>query len=741
MMTSLQQETSSPAGLAEKEPQEEQRAASTTPTRIPHRAVAPFQRSASMRLRGHSSEVVRRVEHSPAGGGGFSSRAKLTAIPSSTLNPRSQSVYLKRNRSWSNLGHKTEQEPEVDNALCSAATHCLSLAEDLDTPSPGIKMANGKPRNLSLKLNGGSDISSSISGTCTGVAGHTGSNKGTPRTPQTPLSKPTATVVGGGGVAAAVTEASHTCIRQGNCVKANGKLSTLHESKVSPKTPPVTPDSPSTYLDDDLDSMYSFATTTSGRSTMSCEHPYVARNGTTFSGRKMKYVVHCSNHAGQVGPDYLTPTQRAQRQIRRLKELLSIARQDLEQKDTEILRLTREVVELRLFKASLSSPEERSASSDAVTVREAELKTSQDVSPIVDMVDEGQAKGSPHHLLRQQQSNTSSLQNQQLQAMQMSAEMQSSFADSGHFEDLTMSSVHSKDSQTQSEECGSTTPDGEADVGACGAGDGVSNLENYELQRQELIRMYEHRIEELIRSQDSSTSDLKRSHNDKVEALLQKLAECNSRYSDMVPDYEQAKQRIRELEKQLEDLQRKLMEHEEKQNKMYLHMYQQGQEAERITRADQVALFSSLRIMFLSKYLIKKYYFQALELAQRQPENKVSINELLHQLQSTQDELENIRASECRMRECGSNNALLTAKEAISLWVLGARKTIYRRLLEAQKNRTHVDPEVTLQFLKSAIFYFLTDKENSQGHLQAIESILEFTDAEKLKISAARSPK
>ncbi|EDX16151.1 GD14216, partial [Drosophila simulans] len=31
-------------------------------------------------------------------------------------------------------------------------------------------------------------------------------------------------------------------------------------------------------------------------------------------------------------------------------------------------------------------------------------------------------------------------------------------------------------------------------------------------------------------------------------------------------------------------------------------------------------------------------------------------------------------ASECRMRECGSNHALLTAKEAISLWVLGARK-------------------------------------------------------------------
>ncbi|KAH8413051.1 hypothetical protein KR009_007738, partial [Drosophila setifemur] len=715
-MTSLQQETSSPGHVEELsrpeiEQEDDSRTASTTPTRIPHPAVSSFRRSASLRLRGNQAELVRRTEPWPAGDGegGFSTRAKLSAIPS-TL--KSRSVHLKRNRSWSNLGHKTEQEAEVDNALCTA-THRLSLAEELDAPSAMAKnMANGKPRNLSLKLNGGSDISSS--GISTGAS--TGSNKGSPRTPQTPLTpltKPPAS-----GEVAESEAAPHKCIRQGSCIKANGKLSTLHESKVSPRTPPVTPDSPSTYLDDDLDSMYSFATTTSGRSTMSCEHPYVARNGTTFSGRKMKYVVHCSNHAGQVGPDYLTPTQRAQRQIRRLKELLSIARQDLEQKDTEIMRLTREVVELRLFKASLSSPEERSASSDAVTVREAELKTSQDVSPIVDMVDEGHSKGSPRHLSRQQQMNNS-LQHQQLQAMQMSAEMQSSYADSGHFEDLTMSSVHSKDSQTQSEACGTSTPDGEPeDVGACGGGDSGSNLENYELQRQELIRMYEHRIEELIRSQDGHTSDLKRSHNDKVEALLQKLAECNTRYSDMVPDYEQAQQRIRELEKQLEDLQRKLMEQEDKQNKLYLHMYQQGQEAERICRADQ-----------------------ALELAQRQPESKVSINELLHQLQNTQDELENIRASECRMRECGSNNALLTAKEAISLWVLGARKTIYRRLLEAQKNRTHVDPEVTLQFLKSAIFYFLTDKENSQGHLQAIESILEFTDAEKEKISASRSPK
>ncbi|XP_067624264.1 protein quick-to-court isoform X2 [Eurosta solidaginis] len=477
----------------------------------------------------------------------------------------------------------------------------------------------------------------------------------------------------------------------------SSRIVETQETKLTPKIPPVTPDSPCTYLDDDLDSMYSFATTTSGRSTMSCEHPYVARNGTTFSGRKMKYVVHCSNYAGQVGPDYLTPTQRASRQIRRLKELLCLARQDLEQKDSEILRLTREVVELRLFKASLSSPEERSASSEAVTVREAELKTSQDVSPIIDMVDDA-TKSSPRHI----PNHVHSQHLQQQQAHQLSSEMQSSFADSGHFEDL---SVHSKDSyaaHTQDMACGSdeTIAVGDAEGCAGAAGSGVGNaddaddnedyavtIKNYELQRQELIRIYEQKIEELIRTQDGASSEMKRSHNDKVEALLQKLAECNTRYADIVPDYEHAKERIRELERQLEDLQRKLAEHEDKQNKMYLHMYQKGQEAERIARADQ-----------------------ALELAHRAPTNKVSINELLQQLQSTQDELENIR-------------------------------TIYRRLLEAQKNRTHVDPEVTLQFLKSAIYYFLTDKENSQGHLQAIESILEFTDTEKQNINKARLAK
>jgi hypothetical protein len=183
-----------------------------------------------------------------------------------------------------------------------------------------------------------------------------------------------------------------------------------------------------------------------------CEHPYFARNGTTFSGRKMKYVVHCSNYAGQTGDEYLTPTQRAQKHLRRLKELLAAARADLEQKDSEILRLTKEVVELRLFKATLSSPEECSKSSDCNSVPTVRENTTNDLhtpaseiaSPMIDMVDDA-FKSSPRHL------NRTPIHHGILDKL-CNSEMQSSFADSGHFEDITTSSIHSKDSYANTQD-------------------------------------------------------------------------------------------------------------------------------------------------------------------------------------------------------------------------------------------------------------------------------------------------
>lgn len=211
---------------------------------------------------------------------------------------------------------------------------------------------------------------------------------------------------------------------------------------------------------------------------------------------------------------------------------------------------------MRLFKASLSSPED---SSDAITVREInDSKTSLDVSPIVDtdLTDEP-SKSSPRHALfhlNPAQHYLEKISN---------SEMHSSIADSGHFEDITTSSIHSKDSfvQTRDVACGNETDN--------------------------LVKMYEQKIEELIKCQSEEKKEARDSQS-RVEGLLVKLAECNERYGDLVPDYEQAKEKIRELEKHLEDLQKKLQEQEDKQNKMYLHMYTKGQESERISHADKV---------------------------------------------------------------------------------------------------------------------------------------------------------
>lgn len=229
------------------------------------------------------------------------------------------------------------------------------------------------------------------------------------------------------------------------------------------------------------------------------------------------------------------------------------------------------MVELRLFKASLSSPEERSNSSDAVTVRENnDPKTSLDVSPIsiVDMTDDG-LKSSPRHMMYQTNINPAQHYLEKI----CNSEMQSSFADSGHFEDITTSSITSKDSfvQTRDVACGDDTDD--------------------------LVKMYEQKIEELIKSHNEETKQARDSQS-RVEGLLIKLAECNERYADLVPDYEQAKEKIRELEKQLEELQKKLEEQEDKQNKMYLHMYTKGQESERLSHADKVIIHFYIEFYF-----------------------------------------------------------------------------------------------------------------------------------------------
>ncbi|XP_076383227.1 GRIP domain-containing protein quick-to-court isoform X1 [Megalopta genalis] len=452
--------------------------------------------------------------------------------------------------------------------------------------------------------------------------------------------------------------------------------------------------------DSDVESVKSYGSACSTAS--ACDHATFAFNGTTWSGRSRKYVVHCSNHNGD-NEQYLTPTQRAARQVRKFQALLKDARREIEEKDQEIFRLTKEVVELRLYKASLNSPDERTDSSDALTVRENNPFSPE--SPSKDLPDEGALPKVPCPETPEKRGQ----------------DLPSSLADSGHFED---GSIHSKDSvylpEVQPEAINIAAAPNKVGEDNTSETSARSATPDKDEERRKLVNLYETRIEEMHRRHIDELQELKQKHNDKVESLLNQLAEVNTRYCEVRPSVDAAETRARELEIELEAVKNELAEQksvlneqEEKNKQMYLKMYAKGQEAARIEQADQI-----------------------LEHAHQKPP-KVSVAELLQQLTVTRAELENVKDTSYSPEphiSADRSQILLSAQEAVSLWVLGTRKVMYRRIIEAKSQQGTLDPEITLQFLKSAIYYFLTDKENHQGHLNAIESILGFTEAERHNI-------
>lgn len=352
--------------------------------------------------------------------------------------------------------------------------------------------------------------------------------------------------------------------------------------------------------------------------------------------------------------------------------MLKEARKEIEEKDQEIFRLTKEVVELRLYKASLNSPDERTDSSDALTVRENNPFSPE--SPTKDLPDEGTLP---------------KVASPDTPEKRAPSDLPSSLADSGHFED---GSIHSKDSvylpEVQPETINiAATPNKVAEDSTSDAySTPVAETLERDEERRKLVNLYESRIEEMHRRHVDELQELKQKHNDKVESLLNQLAEVNTRYCEVRPCLDVAEARARELEAELEAVKAELAEQttllseqEERNKQMYLKMYAKGQEAARLEQSDQIHEHP------------------------HQTTPRITVAELLRQLTITQAELENIKA-------------------------------MYRRIIEARNNQGALDPEITLQFLRSAIYYFLTDKENHQGHLNAIESILGFSDIEKHNI-------
>ncbi|KAK9885397.1 hypothetical protein WA026_010892 [Henosepilachna vigintioctopunctata] len=414
----------------------------------------------------------------------------------------------------------------------------------------------------------------------------------------------------------------------------NRKSPTISLPSNTPPTSPYGTNQSNLNHEWDLESIGS---STSNLSLSSCDHARIARNGTTFSGKSMRYIFHCNQTSATTGEEYLTPTQRAHRQIKKLKNLLHQARIELEQKDSDILKLTKEVVELRLYKAAINSPEDRSNSSDAVTVRE--NNSDEQITPeSLNGVDKN-----PNFM-----------------------DSGGSYVDSGHYEDSNQSDLSKRNSFDHLD---STESPRKLDksVETC-------DFEFATSSEQKLILEYEKRIQELIKVHEEENYQIKQKHNDKIEELLARIGDINQRYWQIVPELEAARERIKDLEKQLEKSCKKLEDLEEDYKKTHLELTLPSQGTSKSEEDTQV-----------------------MDIAKRNP-SRLSVPELLQELQVTKNELDNLRA-------------------------------MYRQLIEA-KNKNKIDPEITLQFLKSAIYYFLTDKENTNGHLKAIQSILGFSQSE-----------
>ncbi|RZF36704.1 hypothetical protein LSTR_LSTR014105 [Laodelphax striatellus] len=215
-------------------------------------------------------------------------------------------------------------------------------------------------------------------------------------------------------------------------------------------------------------------------------------------------------------------------------------------------------------------------------------------------------------------------------------------------------------------------------------------------------------LRQLNENHSAELSEIKERHNDKVDSLLQRITEANDRFCALRPKLEEAENRIKALEVENEELKRSHLDTEEKHKTIYLEMYKKGHEAAKLESDMHQGNGDAVGNSVLT-------------------ENE----KLLKELNLTKKDLENVKD-----KDFVSSQNLLSAKEAISLWNF-VRKANYRRLLETRQSVSKQDPEITLNFLKSAVYYFLTDRENSQRHLSAIESILGFTDNEKMNIEKA----
>lgn len=488
----------------------------------------------------------------------------------------------------------------------------------------------------------------------------------------------------------------------------------------------LTPSEPTTPDVDDKSSVKSFG---SCASFMSCDIT-TNQQGTDLSltrhtsrGQHKKYVLHCQRHT-PTQTEYLTPTQRKDRQIRHLKAALIHSTRACEEKDVEIERLKSEIDRLHL---ALTEVKFSDLHLDTVIEDEPTLEVIQEQSNMNENCN--RYSEDKNYLSSSSQNDDHCLEDSGI-LTDLSECPGDNFSINKNLKGLNSENITSDIPIENSVNC-CKTPMPESlkahntekiskaafqkllafynGIDSSQLSKNKNEILSNETEKRNIsikrsnsfttkhLSMFEggenilidhqREMDEMKRLHSVEYQEMKEKYNDRVENLLQKLSDANARYMELRPAFDRAQDKIRQLESQLEEFKKEMTAQEEWHSQMYLKMYRKGQEAAKFEHADEV-----------------------LEFAHTAPK-RVSVPELLQQLHHTEHELERT-------------------------------KQLYRCELYKQAAKGNGDrhSEYTLKFLKDAMYYFLTEKDN-KGHLKAIESILDFTDSERIAVAKALKTK
>lgn len=445
----------------------------------------------------------------------------------------------------------------------------------------------------------------------------------------------------------------------------------------------------------------------------------IAKNGTTFSARCNRYVVHCAKKVDSEEL-YLTPTQRSTRDLKRLRLLLDRAHQTIRHRDAEIARLKSQL-------ANTQSHGERSGSCEQLNV-----SVSSDNATV------GSQPSCYDNAI-----------------MTSPATTLPSVADSGNYDCLTCYSSSGGSKESVRVGAGMAEADAGCSLestlinGAGGVeleerlGDDWEASERWiEWEEKHLREDHERQIAELGRQHMTEFQEMKETYNNKIETLLEQLSDANTRYYQLRPQYDNASLRVRQLELELAAI-----------------------HSATVNTSCQTVNTSSPQSATTGTALPLNDSSATLEATPTTNNHHTNdIDDEREVFTERTDEVDSVDLSrQMALLGSGSQSAgcvscgvsvgrpVWAGAPHMTVWALGARRlqqSVYEKQLSSlidnqvagcsSEHSLNMDPLMRLQFLRSAVYHLLTDRVNHSGHVTAIGAVLQFSEQQSRDIEIAR---